>query len=227
MTETTWVFAAGMRRSASTLQYLLAKELVELAGGHAAGWVIHQKFDETYQALDGEYPFVILKTHAFTPQFSVTADILFERQRAVALTIFRDPRDVAASLLKINRTPQPWEDVMVNMPVVLQEFLLWSSVYAESALIQTYETSPIHLLKEMAAFLGIATTLDWQNDCAERHSLEAHKELIDNFDGKYDRVNLLWYNHIDKGEIGRYKEELAPEQLVQIEAFYEEWKAKR
>lgn len=223
---TVWIFAAGMRRSASTLQYLLAKDLVELAGGYAAGWITHQEFDKTYQAFDGEYPFVVLKTHAFIPQFSTVADVLFKRQRALALTIFRDPRDVAASLLGRNQMTETWEDVMKNIPVVLQEFLLWSSIYAESSLVQAYGTPPIYLLKEMAAFLDIATTLEWQNDCAERHSLEAHKELIQEFDGKYDRESLLWYNHIDEGEIGRYKNELTSEQRGQIETFYTEWKAK-
>lgn len=214
-----------MRRSASTLQYLLAKELVELAGGHAAGWVIHQKFDKCYYEYNGRFPLVVLKTHAFTPNFSSIAKSLFESNSAFALTIFRDPRDVATSLLGRNKFTMTWEAVMQDMPVVLAEFTAWSSTYPDRTLLQAYGADPLRLLGELSSFLKIPVDSEWSEDCANRHSLEAHKKLIEEYDGKFDRVSLLHHNHIDEGKIGRYKDELSLERRHEIEEFYKAWKA--
>lgn len=224
--DTVWIFAAGMRRSASTLQYLLAKDLIEYVGGRAAGWITHQKFVETYQNLDGNYPFVLLKTHAFTPLFVSTADILFTKDRAKALTIFRDPLDVAASLMNRNEHTQTWENVLVNMPVVLKEFTAWSSLPKHQCLVQKYGQTNQSMLREIAHFLDILYMPEFEKDCLKRHTLEAHQKLIDNFDGKYDRENLLWDNHIDEGKIGRYKDELTSTQIAEVDKIVEDWKMK-
>lgn len=225
--DTTWVFAAGMRRSASTLQYLLAKDLIEHVGGRAAGWVTHQKFTEVYQELDGYFPFVLLKTHAFTPAFASIANILFQKDRAKALTIFRDPRDVAASLMNRNEFTQTWQNVLINLPTVLKEFTAWSSLPEEQCLVQNYEQSMQSMLQEIGDFLDILCSSRLEKKCLKRHTLDAHRKLMAKLDeGGYDKKNLLWYNHIDEGKTGRYKEELTVEQLAEVDRIVEDWKRK-
>lgn len=224
--DTIWIFAAGMRRSASTLQYLLAKDLIEYVGGYAAGWVIHQGFADIYREHDGYYPFVLLKTHAFTPAFASTAHILFQKDRAKALTIFRDPLDVAASLINRNEFTQTWENVLVNMPVVLKEFTAWSSLPESQCLVQQYGQSNQSMLREIANFLDILYMPEFEQGCLVRHTLEAHQKLISEYDGEYDKENLLWDNHIDEGKTGRYKDELNAEQIKEVEKIIDDWKMK-
>lgn len=221
--DTIWVFSAGMRRSGSTLQYHLARELVEYVGGYAAGWVTWQRFAEVYKELDGSFPMVVLKCHAFMPTHSSIADILFQKNKVRALTIFRDPVEVATSMFRMERDNypnKPWSDILLDLEAALREFMAWSALPEEQCLVQAYTQSSKKMLREISGFLNILYLSIWEKDCLERHTLDAHRELMVKHE-RWSEETLLWHNHIGDDKI-----ELTTEQLVDVEKIVEDWKMK-
>ena len=75
--KTTWIFAVGMRRAGSTLQYHLANELVQHASGYGNGWTPWQDFEGVFAEHDGNHPFAMVKCHAkqiYSPAINVSSD---------------------------------------------------------------------------------------------------------------------------------------------------------
>lgn len=234
--KTKWIFSASMRRSASTLHYHLIREVVRIADGIGIGWRIWQDFEKAFNEFDGKYPFVVLKTHAFIPKFVPLAQQLFDDNRALAFCVHRDPRDIAASLISGNRFAKDWNVVIENIPAILQEYNDWASLSKEKILISKYETLCSQLsdftydeykanllsltteIRKIRDFLGL---LSFEIQIAQRHTLSAHKKVIENtnYQGtKHHPETLFWKNHLDSGEIGRYKNELTQSQINEIEA---------
>lgn len=219
--DTIWVFSAGMRRSGSTLQYHLARELIEYIGGQAAGWVTWQKFNETYKELDGSFPLVILKCHAFMPAHSTVADILFQKEKVKALTIFRDPIGVVASMFRMeqeNYPNKPWSAILDDLATALREFTAWSALPKEQCLVQSYTQTPKDLLRGIAKFLDIMHLPTWEKECLERHTLEAHRELMVQHE-RFSTETLLWHNHIGDEQV-----KLTDLQKADVERVVEDWR---
>ena len=231
--KTIWVFATGMRRSASTLQYHLAKDLVELAGGIGVGFVTWQKLQEVYHKYDGKYPYVVLKSHTFLGSF-VMFDNLSLESRAKILHIHRDMRDVAASLLDRNKFTETWEQVIENIPVILNETKQWAYLESDIYISRYEDMITYYQLIERTLEIKKFLQLDFHHplnvsghfnmvDIARNHTLESHQELISEQSEEYNKQTLFWKNHIDEGKIGRYKDELTEEQIAEVEKIAGEW----
>lgn len=89
-----WIFCGGMKRSGSTLQYLLASELIERTGfGSRTPWIDQH---EHSQVLGAEHTsgFRTFKSHILTKEIAHHC----EAGNAFALYIYRDIRDVVSSI---------------------------------------------------------------------------------------------------------------------------------
>jgi hypothetical protein len=221
--NTVWVFAAGMRRGGSTLQYHLARELVEYAGGFNAGWVTWQNFDKCFKKYDGSHPFVILKGHCYYPDHSDCARRLFDKGRIKALHIYRDIRDIAASYVQM-RKKSIWDYILnTEIPSILREHELWIALPKEQIHITSYEKYMFgYEMELMKYFLEISMPPSELVYAMSRHTLESHKQLIatQEYDASNQRFNtnsLMWDNHIADGKVGKYKTVLTQEQIEQVE----------
>lgn len=231
MTDTKWILAGGMRRAGSTWQYHLAKDLIVSHGGYDAKWVIWQEFDNTYRALDGKYPFVIFKTHAFTPDFTDVAKRVFDEGRGIGLYIYRDIRDVAASLLGRNTMTQTWNNVLANLPVILKNYEIWTSLSKKNSIVARYESfEPSLFLSRLDGMLPTHTSLDMVRKIIFSHTFAAHKRMLETLEygpTGYNKDKLMWNNHMDSGTVGRYLTELDEGQIASVEDIAKKWLKER
>lgn len=197
--ETCWIFCAGMRRSASTLQYHLAREI---AGDLDLGWVTWQKFDDLFDEHDGRQRFAVLKTHAFIPDFSDKARTLFGNGRGKTILIHRDIRDVVASALRMRpHWKFSYADLAQETAAIMYEVDSWSR--CNNVLISTYDKVVTDIATEsrrIADFLGVDKNEEFHQSMAEKYSVVAQKErqpLIE-----WDKDTLLWPDHISPTKTG-------------------------
>jgi hypothetical protein len=95
---TRWSFCAGMRRSCSVWQYIAARQM--LPDAYHLGFVKAAEFDGWYRELDGRHDVVLVKSHAFLPDFmsDEAAWNLTETGGTVVLRTSRNSYDVAESM---------------------------------------------------------------------------------------------------------------------------------
>lgn len=230
-----WVFVGGMIRSASTLQYQIARALVvENLGGSDLGYreahEIDAFLDATDAAEEGTAPPAprVVKSHACTPGI---------RRRlacgeALGFYTYRDIRDVVVSGSRNFRVPI---DEFISGPLIDQaigEYRLWTSCSRVS--VGDFEgivADPAGWAGEMAAFLGIGRDEAAQRgkELAERFSLDRQRERLQNatFVAKsgysVDPDSLLHHNHIDRAASGIWRESLDEAQLREIELRSRDW----
>lgn len=215
--KTIWLFACGMRRSASTLQYHLIREVIERDQGLGIGWVTWQKFDETYNEYNGQHKYVVLKTHSFTPKFSSIANSLFDTSQARAFYIYRNLSDVAQSLLQFKNSASgntTAENIIKELEGVLIERDDWLSLSSHLCYTSQYSVVTQNIvsiareIEQIADFLGFiraGVPIQYFN-IAHHHTLEAHKKLIAEQKKRWSSETLFWQNHISDHEV-----ELSPE----------------
>lgn len=225
--KTQWIFAAGMRRAGSTMQYHWAKDIVEYADGFAAGLIPWQGFEKLFSNFDGVYPFVLVKGHVFYPDKCPSAKRVFDEQRAKAVYIYRDIRDVAISTFDMGK--YEWDYVAnIEVPSILNEYKQWTNLPKEQIDILRYEGLPFPnvsgaTVMRLARFLNI--NIGWRmcETIAKKHSIKAHQQIIDKMEKGFDRHSLLWHNHIKSGRVGRFRDGLTSEQRADIEAVAKDW----
>jgi len=90
-----YLFACGMRRSGSTLQYELASAVVRHFGlGRGVWYVERTEFAERRREWDQEPGMKVVKVHHLDPDIQAA----FEAGDAIGCYVYRDPRDVLVSL---------------------------------------------------------------------------------------------------------------------------------
>lgn len=214
--KTIWLFACGMRRAASTLQYHLIREVIERDGGLGVGWVTWQQFDNVYKEYDGRRKYVVLKTHAFTPKFSTIAKTLFNTNQARAFYIYRNLSEVAQSLLQFKNHPNgnmADDNIIKELEATLKERDEWLSLSSHLCYTSQYTVVTENIItiarevEQIADFLGFIRAgvgIDYFH-IARKHTLKAHQKLIDEtiYDPKkrWSRDTLFWQNHISDHEI--------------------------
>lgn len=220
--NTKWIFAAGMRRGGSTVQYHLAREIAKLEGGHDAGWVVWQRFDEVFDEFDGKYPYVVLKCHAFIPGMATRMKPPIWNSRGYGLYIHRDIRDVMASLIRLYKS-QGAGDALNNSnleedmrAIFLTEGRKWMTL--PRVLRTRYEDilDVDGLAKECARIAThIGADVSWL-ECraiALEHSMEQQRRRLPTGTNMYNGKYLLWRSHLFTGKNGTWKEELTGDQV--------------
>lgn len=244
---TKWFFCAGMRRSASTVQYNIVKDIVEHNGGYAAGWVIEPSFKRIYNNVENsDIPYATLKTHIFwdsvKPMFTLFAD------KAKAIYIYRDLRDVAVSLrwfYKNGKTrftafneEQAWTRILRDLEAIINEYDSWMSLPSDQIYFSRYEDIISHgigislQVSSIEKFMGLLGDKDKANESNRLYSMVANQTKIDDFielnKGKklkrlQDPQSLFWVNHFSDGRVGKFKEELTTKELAEVEAIAMPW----
>lgn len=196
-----------MRRSASTLQYHIARDLAVRDGGVDLAWVIWQRFDEVFAEYDNKFPYAVLKCHAFIPDYSGNAKRLFSEGRGYAVYIRRDIRDVVASLIRM--TPNQgiqWDNLPRELKAINNEHAKWVSVNNVLSSIYDDVVNDIDSeVRRIADFIGAP----YHDDIADIYSIENQRKRQPD-KRQYD---LLWKGHVGTGETGQWEHSLNSEQL--------------
>jgi hypothetical protein len=212
-----------MRRSGSTVQYHLAREIVKLGGGIDLGWRIWQDFDRLYAKYSGEYPYAILKSHTHIPSMSKMCEAAWGRDECYGIFSHRDVRDIMASIIRLYKaqgataaldTPNLENDMRA---VVLFEGVPWFRT--KNVLATRYEDllsfrDLEYECLRISEHIGIAVTDDQCADIARAHMLERQRERLGDTSGRYNGEYFMWKNHIFSGENGRWVDELSPAQVA-------------
>ena len=243
---TKWFFCAGMRRSASTVQYNIVKDIVEHNGGYAAGWMIEPSFKRVWANVENDenISLATVKTHIFWD----SAKTLFKSGDAKAIYIYRDLRDVAVSLrwfYKNGKTrftefneEQAWERILADIGAIINEYDSWMSLPSDQIYFSRYEdfvASQDGVLSEIYAISNFLE-LDFVNFSSLVYTKSANQVRIDDFielnKGKklkrlQDPQSLFWVNHFSDGRVGKFKEQLTTKELAEVEAIAMPWLKER
>lgn len=215
---------AGMIRSGSTLQYNIAKRVLELT---AAGEHIHANEDivrRIRQALDDPHRIYVNKTHKYQPMFLSRSD--FASGRAKITMIYRDIRDIVASHLKFKKR-STFAGVMVD----LEDWTThaerdWFEAVPENMRLRVRYEDIAHDIKNhallIAKFLGLALTVAQ----AEQIAAELHIERVRQETRKQSNMNAHTHcgvEHVHDGSAGWYREVLTAKQIATIEDRVGDW----
>jgi len=224
-----WIFCGGMARSASTLQFQIASNLVELTKcGRVIGWTDEFPLTkEKYQNLKG---MKVVKSHACTKEMEHE----FKLNNAKGIYIYRDIRDVAISLMQKNNSS--FDDLLSSGKIdnAIYHYNKWTLL--PNMLISRYEDSIDNLKDEtrrIARHLDIDISENDLISIAENLSINRQKErmkkinlknaVFKNENNIYDPKTLLHTNHIKSGEIGGFKRKLSEKNIRQFEKIYGTW----
>jgi hypothetical protein len=227
---TTWVFAAGMRRSGSTMQYLLARDIVAHAGGIDLGWIIWQDFQHVF-GLNGHTPFAILKCHAYFPSHSAKGKWVLDFGNFRALHIYRDARDVAVSLsrfLKGLNRDKDFDDVIADLIGAIAENRAWSSLPADKLHIARYEDVWYDWeieARQIADFLQIEIKNKELTDIVDRYDLHKQTTRTETLPVRTRDAEdtQLWHHHIGPACPGQWKTMLTEKQLERVYEVAKPW----
>ncbi len=229
-----WVFVGGMIRSASTLQYQIARALVvEDLGGSDLGYREAHEIDAFLDATDAETGEAappaprVVKSHACTPGIRAR----LQRGEAVAFYTHRDIRDVVVSGSRNFGVPV---GEFIDGPLIDQavgEYRLWTSCGRVSVSgFDGIMADPVAWAAEMAVFLGIEGDSAARGaELAERFSLDRQRErikgaaLVEKGGYAVDPDSLLHRNHIDRAASGIWRESLDEAQIREIELRSRDW----
>lgn len=225
-----WIFCGGMQRSASTLQYQIASELVEKYGiGKRVTYYTPETHEQVLSSYHGN-GYKTFKSHIVTKAIKDQ----FLANNAVGLYIYRDVRDVISSLKEKNNHDYPDTEAGQIAKGLIDHYYQWTIL--PNMYITKYEEVILDLKKELygiANFIGIDLKNEDVSVLCHDLSLNSQKKRIQLFGADkiifvnkfnvYDSHSLLHTNHIASGKIGRYKDNLSAGQIQTIENATEHW----
>lgn len=202
------IFCCGMRRSASTLQYHLVRELLP----HYAdlGHTTWQSFDYV--------PDSIVKCHPFLPDYNPQAKHCFEVGYGMIVYIYRDIRDVVASMLRMEKDTgysfiSNLED---DITAILSSFYKWTSL--SPIYISRYEDLNLETeIRGIAEFLDVEPNLG----LIKKYSLEEQRKRQPK--DEWSPQTTMHPHHIGTGEVGQWKHSLTQGQLDTVYKIAGNW----
>ena len=208
-----YIVCCGMSRSAGTAQYQMVKALVERHDlGRGVGFGIH--FDPDKRTKET----LVVKVERAMPKWMRAV----EQNRAIALGIYRDPRDVAASLMEFRaRQSELWPraedrdgtfgDILVDLCDAVAWWKAWEPLCSYMV---PYEMAVMNWPREivqMAGVLGIETTGSEAMEIAAEWCVYRNAQRCDEQVQWIDSGNtMLTRAHVGRrmGTIGRWRDEL-------------------
>jgi len=233
-----WVFAGGMFRSGSTLQYQIVSDLIERAGmGERCEWMMPEDFAGLAERLgaagDGVLPMRVFKTH-------VCKHPMRERLRdgrAMGVSVHRDLRDVIVSGAQkagVEPSPDYTSEMVTGCLACADGWPDVPSLRAWSYERLTRDSAGVAL--EMAEHLGVACTPELACELGRRYGADEQRERIaravaegrmkqsvpgsENWHAEGD---LLHANHLRDGRTGKWRDSLPAESLRIIEDLAGDW----
>jgi hypothetical protein len=153
---------------------------------------------------------------------------------ASAVMTIRDPRGCVASDLKfLSRGFEKSRDRLVDclntFPPSRQSPHVQYIAYEQMA------DRTVEMVGKIAAHLGIEVTDQEIAEIDGRTNRDASRQICNTLretassrtekssGHSFDPTTLLHHNHIDSGKVGRWKEELSPEQVAALNQTFEKW----
>jgi hypothetical protein len=220
-----------MRRGASAWQYKTVCDL--LPGAYHLGFIAHTELDFWVEKLDGKKDCVVIKSHAFLPDYNMT-NIKLEKMGI--LTTIRDLRDVAVSMKRM------WDvwmwgtlnagektNLSINIAAIIKENDLWRHYAYDNnvpILCQRYECvvkSYSESTRNIFAFL-LSLGLSPLNE-PDRVAVENSPENMKNLYIQYGESNRVWYHHKHTGDgrVGKWRDELGNRNLRSVMSVGKTW----
>jgi len=230
-----WIFCCGMQRGGSTIQYLLASEIVEsFKIGKRVGFVGGSKeFFDLQKNEKEENKYLVVKCHDYIKE---VRELVLER-KAIVIYIYRDIRDVMVSWVRQEQKPA-WRVInRKRIERLLYNYYNWTAL--ENALISKYEDTIKDLKREttkIAKTIGVHMEESMAEEIAKKYSINQTKKRIAQFPldklmasgfQPYDPHTHLHIGHIQSGKVGRYKKELSSLQVGFIEDIAFNWLVER
>lgn len=237
-----WVFAGGMFRSGSTLQYQLVSEMIERAGrGDRLDWTVPEAFGPMADKIEATESvadqMLVFKTHLCKHPMRVR--LLDER--ALAVGVHRDLRDVIVSGAQ-KMGVEPTADYSAKVAagcVACANGWPRCDAYREWSYDRlTTDTAAVCL--ELAAYLGVPCTPELANELAEAYTPNRQTERIaraereglmklsiEGSEARHMERHLLHPNHLRDGRTGKWREQLSEEAVRVIEDVAGEWLTER
>lgn len=226
-----WIFCCGMKRSGSTLQYNIARDIVEaLDIGVGVGYVEAQEFASFSRKYLDDNKYYIIKSHTFIPEYQA----LYNSNQALALFTYRDIRDVILSLTRKNS--QSFYNILLNGEIqeIIQNDALWSSIDGTQR--SKYEEFVNNLegeITHIANHLNLRIDKNIINQIIQNNNIDSQKTKIERFDFKnvarysheiaYMPDTLFHPNHIQSGKIAEWKTYFSHSQIILIELLTCQW----
>ena len=215
------VICCGMSRSGSTLQYQLVREILEEADwGRGVGFP--NKWDKKTK--------VIVKAERYAPWLGE----LLDGGKAVGLSIHRDPRQVALSLLHFYTKRSEWQDGPLPtwydvigdwLPDAIDWHNSWTAHGVQSFCYETLYDRLHRLAWLCAGAVGVdPTTIDIVG-IAGRFSLTRQQERTDNMLKWLDNTDtLLTQSHISpSGGKKTWENKLTVNQIFDVQSVAGGW----
>jgi hypothetical protein len=225
-----WIFCGGMIRSASTLQYQMASELIERTGFGRR--TCYYDPSEHMQALSGcpNFGFSTFKSHEVTQQIA----LICEKEFGKALYIYRDLRDVISSFQQKEATHFGESELTRMVAHLLKTDREWRSL--PNVYVSRYEDVVGFEQKEIiniAEFLQIPVQQSLVTAIIDSVTYRGAQEIIKhseendwievNSNNIYHQHTLLHKNHLQGGVIGRFRADLLIGQQQLIESVAGDW----
>jgi len=224
------LICAGMSRSASTLQYQLAKHLVE--SKHVGVGIGHHYPHHSYRT---DHIFVIKSEQ---PYSYLVAEA--ELGRAMCIGIYRDPRDVAVSSMHFFASRHDYnpetlltgtygEVILRHLPAAIRWFSVWEPYLSLTLCYEDVYNSESHWVQhllDIADLLSIPLTAGEATAIYAEHTIDRNiqtqSELTEWLDYKH---SMLTRFHVSsrRGVPGTYNDVLELDQIQFIEDQYKEW----
>jgi len=181
MSKPRWAFVCGTYRTASTTQYLMARDIVEQTNsGIGIGYHTEQRLED-FDKKTRKGHIVVCKVFKFLPQYSSWGELFLSEKRLKALCTIRDPRDIIVSMkaramarndasFNLNQT------VTENFPIWLGQLEQWIDLGGDITLTTKYEDFIVNLYKEakrIAEFLNIPAEDDLLKTIAKNYTVQA------------------------------------------------------
>lgn len=198
MDKPTWVFVVGTYRTASTTQYTMAEDIVQMTG-NGTGIGYHQEVKLAKFDVPSKHRYIVCKVFEFLPAgFQGRKDhigksvgqTIYKQSRIKALATIRDPRDIITSMRERHRRQmedpahqrKPFDiqhRLEIDFPLWLGQLDKWIELGPTITLVSRYERFTANLLEEtyrIAEHLEIELTKEQAREIAGKHTL---KQIVD------------------------------------------------
>ena len=227
-----WIFCCGAIRSGSTLQYNIAREMVENKNiGISVEYVYPEEFEKVYEKYSNEKGYKIFKTHQLT-EFMAN---LIVNDKALGLYCFRDIRDVALSLIaknKVNQNDFNYNSFSENYKNHYYYATKLPNIYKSRY--EDFYNDIESEAKNIANFLGIKLSDNETISIASQLNIDATKQIIEKSSSQkfktkngreveIDFKTLLHKNHINNIYPGSWKRKLNRRNIIKLESLNYDW----
>ncbi|MFW5886824.1 MAG: sulfotransferase domain-containing protein [Bacteroidota bacterium] len=223
------ILCAGMRRSASTLQYNIVKRILEISGkGKALGYAESPDIEKIIEEHLDEEGYVVIKVHNYFP----LAGDLSKKGKLRVVFSYRDIRDIIVSSMYKWRNGNFDKTYTPNYSSrLIESFRDWTSMK------KVYSSSYENIIKDLygeiskiAYFLEIelkegeikslCEELDYEN---QKRQLSQKQNFEKTLHGEVDNETLLHKNHLRSGKAEQWRKELNNLQIAKIQREWKGW----